>query len=390
MTDDLEAHALAEDNDIALWRRHIHAHPELGYEEELTSAFVADKLRGFGLEVTTGWAKTGVVGVLHGRRGSGRVIALRADMDALPMDEHNDFAHVSTHKGRMHACGHDGHTAMLLGAARDLAADPDFAGTVAFIFQPAEEALGGAKMMIDEGVLERYGVEEVYGLHNWPQLPAGSIGVRAGPVMASCDFFRIRLKGKGGHAAMPHLNNDPVVAAAQLVTALQTLVSRNVAPHEAAVVSVTQIHAGSADNVIPPDAELRGTARAFSAETRALIERRIGEIANGIGAAMSMEVVYKYVRGFPATVNAEAEAGHAARAAAAVVGAENVRRFEPPSMTAEDFAFMLEARPGCYIWLGQGTPDGQMLHHPQYDFNDAVIPIGVAWWKALVRDRLKA
>jgi hippurate hydrolase len=386
---------MVEDNaetlsDITDWRRHLHARPELGFKEELTSAFVADRLRDFGLEVTTGWAKTGVVGVLNGRQGTGRVIALRADMDALPMDEHNDFAHASTHRGCMHACGHDGHTAMLLGAARDLAADPDFAGTVVFIFQPAEEGLGGAKVMIDEGVLDRFGVEEVYGLHNWPQLPAGAIGVRSGPVMASCDFFRIRLKGKGGHAAMPHLNNDPVVAAAQLVTALQTLVSRNVAPHEAAVVSVTQIHAGSADNVIPPDAELRGTARAFSPETRDLIERRIGEIAAGIGAGLGMTVDYLYKRSFPPTVNSAAETEYAARAAESVVGPDKVRRFEPPSMTAEDFAFMLEARPGCYIWLGQGTPDGQMLHHPRYDFNDAVIPVGVAWWKALVFDRLKA
>lgn len=375
-------------HDVMHWRRHIHAHPELGFEEALTSAFVAEKLRGFGLDVTTGWAKTGVVGVLQGRKGAGRVMGLLADMDALPMDEHNQFAHASTHKGRMHACGHDGHTAMLLGAARDLALDRDFAGTVVFIFQPAEEGLGGAKVMIDEGVLDRFGIEEVYGLHNWPQLPAGTIGVRAGPVMASCDFFRIRLKGKGGHAAMPHLNNDPVVAAAQLITALQTIVSRNAAPHEAAVISITQMHAGSADNVIPPDAELRGTARAFSAETRDLIEQRMGEIAHGIGAAMHMEVNYHYKRSFPATVNSPQEADYAAQAAAAVVGAANVRRDEPPSMTAEDFAFMLEARPGCYIWLGQGTPDGQMLHHPQYDFNDAVIPVGIAWWKALVHARL--
>jgi len=377
-----------DSNEIVNWRRHIHARPELGYEEELTSAFVAEKLRGFGLEVTAGWAKTGVVGVLHGQGGAGRVIGLRADMDALPMDEHNHFDHVSTHKGRMHACGHDGHTAMLLGAARDLSARPDFAGTVVFIFQPAEEGLGGAKVMIEEGVLGRFGIEEVYGLHNWPQLPAGTIGVRAGPVMASCDFFRIRLKGKGGHAAMPHLNSDPVVAAAHIVTALQSIVSRNAAPHEAAVISVTQVHAGSADNVIPPDAELRGTARAFSPDTRDLIERRMGEIATGIGEAMGMEVGYHYRRSFPATVNSPDEAGHAARAAAAAVGADNVRRHEPPSMTAEDFAFMLEARPGCYIWLGQGTPEGQMLHHPQYDFNDAVIPAGIAWWTALVRDRL--
>ena len=376
-------------SEVADWRRQIHAQPELGYEEVKTAAFVADKLRGFGIEAHTGFATTGVVGMIEGRRGPGRTIALRADMDALPMTEMNGFAHASTHAGRMHACGHDGHTAMLLGAARQLAADPDFSGRVVLIFQPAEEALGGAQVMIDEGVFERFGVEEVYGLHNWPQLPAGTIGVRTGPVMASCDFFGLTVTGKGGHAAMPHLVVDPIVAAAQIVTALQTIASRNAPPHEAVVVSVTQFHAGSADNVIAETAELRGTIRAFSPETRELAARRIGEIARGVGAGLGVEVDYDYRRCFPATINSEAESEAAAQAAARVVGAENVRRSEPPSMTAEDFAFMLEARPGCYVWLGQGSADHpRMLHSPTYDFNDGVIPTGIAYWLEVVKERL--
>lgn len=376
-------------DDVAQWRRQIHALPELGFEEVATSALVAEKLRGFGIETHTGWAKTGVVGVLHGRRGAGRVIGLRADMDALPMQEMNRFGHASTVKGRMHACGHDGHTAMLLGAARALAADADFAGTVVFIFQPAEEALGGANMMIAEGLFDRFGIEEVYGLHNWPQLPAGTIGVHDGPVMASCDFFRIEITGHGGHAAMPHLFIDPVVAAAQIVVALQTIVSRNAPAQEAVVVSVTQIHGGSADNVIPQSAELRGTVRTFSPQTRDMAERRMGEIARGIGTAMGVDIEYRYRRAFPSTINTRQEAGFAAAAAAKVVGADKVLRHEAPSMTAEDFAFMLEARPGCYIWLGQGQGEGTcMLHSPNYDFRDEVIPLGVAYWTALVRERL--
>ena len=376
-------------SEVADWRRQIHAQPELGYEEVKTAAFVGDKLRGFGIEVYTGFATTGVVGVINGRRGPGRTIALRADMDALPMTEMNGFAHASTHAGRMHACGHDGHTAMLLGAARTLSADPDFSGRVVLIFQPAEEALGGAQVMIDEGVFERFGVEEVYGLHNWPQLPAGTIGVRTGPVMASCDFFGLTVTGKGGHAAMPHLVVDPIVAAAQIVTALQTIASRNAPPHEAVVVSVTQLHAGSADNVIAETAELRGTIRAFSPETRDLAARRIGDIAKGVGAGLGVEVDYDYRRCFPATINSDAESDAAARAAARVVGLENVRPHEPPSMTAEDFAFMLEARPGCYVWLGQGSADHpRMLHSPTYDFNDGVIPTGIAYWLEVVKERL--
>jgi len=376
-------------SDVAEWRRHIHARPELGYEEVKTSAFVADKLKSFGIETHTGFATTGVVGVIPGARGPGRTIALRADMDALPMTEMNPFGHASTHAGRMHACGHDGHTAMLLGAARELARNPDFSGAVVLIFQPAEEALGGARVMIEEGVLDRFEVDEVYGLHNWPQMPAGTIGVRTGPMMASCDFFSLTVTGKGGHAAMPQLVVDPVVAAAQIVTALQTIASRNVPPHEAVVVSVTQFHAGSADNVVAGTAELRGTVRAFRPEIRDLAQRRMNEIIDGVAAAMGVRVDFDYRRCFPATINSPAESDAAARAAARVVGGENVRRDEPPSMTAEDFAFMLEARPGCYIWLGQGTgASTHMLHSPTYDFNDAVIPGGIAWWLEIVRERL--
>ena len=376
-------------SDVAGWRRQIHAKPELGFEEHQTSALVAEKLRSFGIETHTGWAKTGVVGVLRGQRGPGKVIGLRADMDALPMQEMNRFAHASTFKGRMHACGHDGHTAMLLGAARELAIDADFAGTVVFIFQPAEEALGGGRMMLDEGLFEHFGVDEVYGLHNWPQLPAGTIGVHDGAVMASCDFFRISITGHGGHAAMPHLFVDPVVAAAQIVTGLQSIVSRNAPAQEALVISVTQIHAGSADNVIPQTAELRGTVRTFTPQTRELAERRMGEIARGIGAAMGVDVDYLYKHAFPSTINTPEQAGYAATAAAQVVGKDKVLRNEAPSMTAEDFAFMLEVRPGCYVWLGQGEGEGTcMLHSPNYDFRDEVIPTGVAYWKALVMERL--
>jgi len=257
------------------------------------------------------------------------------------------------------------------------------------IFQPAEEALGGARVMIEEGVLDRFEVDEVYGLHNWPQMPAGTIGVRTGPMMASCDFFSLTVTGKGGHAAMPQLVVDPVVAAAQIVTALQTIASRNVPPHEAVVVSVTQFHAGSADNVVAGTAELRGTVRAFRPEIRDLAQRRMNEIIDGVAAAMGVRVDFDYRRCFPATINSPAESDAAARAAARVVGGENVRRDEPPSMTAEDFAFMLEARPGCYIWLGQGTgASTHMLHSPTYDFNDAVIPGGIAWWLEIVRERL--
>ncbi len=373
-------------DDIAQWRRQIHARPEIGFEEVITSGFVAGKLREFGIETHQGLAKTGVVGVLHGKRGPGRTVALRADMDALPMQEMNSFAHAATFKGRMHACGHDGHTAMLLGAARDLARDPDFKGTVVFIFQPAEEALGGGRVMVEEGVLDRFNIEEIYGLHNWPQLPAGRIGVSAGPVMASVDFFRIGLTGIGGHAAAPHLAGDCIVAAAQVVTALQTITSRNAAPQDALVVSVTQFHAGSADNVIPETAELRGTVRCFTPQVRDLAERRMTEIANGVATALGVAAEVDYRRCFPATINHDEAAIHAARAAACAVGESHVVTQSPPSMAGEDFAFMLEARPGAYVWLGQGGDC--MIHSPTYDFNDAVIPAGVAWWKAVVAERL--
>ncbi len=376
-------------DEVALWRRHLHARPELGFEEVQTARFVAGKLRDFGIETHEGLARTGVVGVLNGRHGPGRVIGLRADMDALPMQEMNRFAHASTSAGRMHACGHDGHTAMLLGAAQSLAADPDFRGTVVFIFQPAEEALGGGKVMVEEGMLDRFAIQEVYGLHNWPQMPAGQIGVSAGPVMASVDFFRIAVSARGGHAAAPHLATDPIVAAAHIVTALQSIASRNAAPQDALVVSVTQFHAGSADNVIPESADLRGTVRCFTPEVRDLAERRMTEIAESVGTGLGVTAEVTYRRCFPATINDAEGASHAARAAARAVGADNVAGQTPPSMAGEDFAFMLEARPGAYVWLGQGgRPDSCMIHSPTYDFNDAVIPAGIAYWKAIVAERL--
>jgi amidohydrolase len=378
-------------DEMTAWRRDLHAHPELGFEETRTSALVADKLRGFGFdEVHTGIAKTGVVGVLKGGEG-GRAIGLRADMDALPIVEATGLPYASRHEGRMHACGHDGHTTMLLGAARYLAETRNFAGTVYFIFQPAEEMLAGGRVMVEEGLLERFPAEQVFGMHNWPRLPLGQFAMRPGPVMAAADRIAIRLVGRGGHGAMPHHSRDPVVAGAQIVSALQTIVARNADPIDRAVVSITQFHAGDADNVIPHTASLGGTARSFTPAMQDLIERRIGEIARGIAQALEVAAEVAYERGYPATVNSEAETELAAAAAVAVVGADKVDRAPNPVMGAEDFAFMLEHRPGSYIFIGNGGDDeAPMVHHPEYNFNDDALPYGASYWAKLVEHLLPA
>ena len=375
--------------DMTAWRRDLHAHPELGFEEHRTAAIVADRLKAFGLdEIHTGIARTGVVGVLRAGTGSG-AIGLRADMDALPIDEASGAPHASTTSGKMHACGHDGHTTMLLGAARYLAETRNFDGTVYLIFQPAEEMLGGGRVMLEEGLLERFPMSQLYGLHNWPKLPVGSFALRPGPLMAAADRFTLTLHGQGGHGAMPELARDPVVAAAQIVLAMQTIVSRNVDPVKQAVVSVTQIHGGDAFNVIPQTAMIAGTCRSFAPEVRDLIERRITSIGHGVGEALQVEVNVAYERGYPPTVNSEAETVLAAQAAADVVGDERVDRATPPVMGAEDFSYMLEQRPGSYIFMGSGRPEAP-LHSPQYDFNDEALTVGASYWARLVERLLPA
>jgi amidohydrolase len=376
--------------DMAEWRHDLHAHPETAFEERRTADVVARLLQSFGIEVERGLAKTGIIGTLHGERpggggGSGPAIALRADMDALPILEKNGFAHASTHPGRMHACGHDGHTAMLLGAAKYLAETRNFAGTVHFIFQPAEENEGGARVMIEEGLLQRYPFAAVYGMHNWPGLPAGQFAIRPGPMMAAFDIFEISVRGRGAHAAMPHLGIDPVVAAAQIVGGLQTIASRTVNPLEGAVVSVTQIHGGDTWNVIPDEVVLRGTTRSFDPTVRDLLEPTIRRIAEGVCASLGASMDLRYERRYPPTVNSPAETEIAASTAAALVGADNVRRDLLPSMGAEDFAWFLEQRPGAYIWIGNGdAATGQaMLHNPHYDFNDEILALGASYWARL-------
>ncbi len=381
--------AIAERHaELVAWRRDLHAHPELGYAEERTSRVVAERLAAFGLDPDVGLAKTGVVATIQGR-APGPAIALRADLDALPMPEENTFAHASKHPGRMHACGHDGHTTMLLAAARHLAEHPDFAGTVHVVFQPAEEGGAGGRVMIEEGLLDRFPAEQVFGLHNWPALPAGEMAVHAGPVMAAADLFVITVEGRGGHAAMPHQTRDPIIGGAQLVSALQTLVSRTVDPTDPAVLSVTAFNGGSAHNVIPSRVELKGTVRTFSPAAQDAIEAGMKRLTAQICAGLGLEGRVDYRRTYPATVNTRDEAELAARAAARVVGAERVHRHLPPSMGGEDFAFMLRARPGCYVWLGTGAgPDSPPLHHPRYDFHDAMLPVGASYWVSLVETRL--
>jgi amidohydrolase len=372
-------------------RRDLHAHPELAFEESRTSALVAEKLAGWGIEVHRGLARTGVVGVVRGKEADGKAIALRADMDCLPVEEANGFAYKSQHAGRMHACGHDGHTTMLLGAARYLAETRRFAGTAYLIFQPAEESGGGGQVMVREGLFQRFPADEVYALHNWPGLPPGKIAVRAGPVMAATDEVQIVVRGRGGHGAMPHLAVDPVLAAAQIVSALQSIASRNVNPVDAVVVSVCSMQTSQlgAFNVIPDRVTLTGTVRSFRPETRDLAERRVKEIAAKIAEALGASAEIDYRRGYPATVNAPEQAEFAARVGRRVFGEANVITEHEPTMGGEDFSYLLLERPGAYVFLGQGGLEhGCLLHNARYDFNDEVIPLGSGYLAALVEEAL--
>ncbi len=376
---------------IATIRRDLHAHPELAFGEWRTADVVAAHLQGLGFEVHRGLAGTGVIGRLK-RGSSERAIGLRADMDALPLEELNAFAHRSSHPGCMHACGHDGHTAMLLGAAEALAATPEcarFDGSVYFIFQPAEEHEGGARVMIEQGLFERFPMQAVFGLHNWPGLPVGQMALMEGPVMAGTDRFDITVTGRGGHAAMPHLAADSVVAGAALVQALQTLVSRNTDPLEPAVLSVTRFHAGHADNVLPEEALLGGTVRTFSAAQQAMMETGMRRICDGVAATYGVAIGLAFEHGYPPTINSAAETALCREVAEDVLAAGNVRNDLRPSMGAEDFAFLLKERPGCYVWLGNGPGEGGcLLHSPRYDFNDELIPLGIRYWLRLVERAL--
>lgn len=375
--------------DMTAWRRDVHAHPETAFEEHRTAEIVADKLESFGITVHRGLAKTGVVGSLT-VGASTRAVGLRADLDALPIQETNTFEHRSRHAGRMHACGHDGHVAMLLGAAKHLAASRNLDGTVHFIFQPAEESRGGGRVMVEEGLFDRFPMEAVFGMHNWPGMPVGEFGVMPGPMMASSDEFEIRITGRGGHAAMPHQTIDPVVVGSQIVQALQTIVSRNANPVDATVITVTQFHAGDAINVIPGEAVLRGTARAFRPAVQDLIEEGIRRICAGVAAAHGARIAVRYERHYPPTINTPAEAAFAAQVMRDIVGAENVHTDLPPTMGAEDFAFMLQVKPGAYAWIGNGPGEGGcMLHNPRYDFNDAILPLGATYWTRLAESYLR-
>jgi len=373
-------------------RRDIHAHPELAFQESRTSDLVAARLASWGIEVHRGLAKTGLVGVVKGRKSaSGRAIGLRADMDCLPMHETNDIPHRSTHAGRMHACGHDGHTTMLLGAARYLAETRNFDGTAYLIFQPAEEGGGGGKVMVEEGLFDRFPANEVYAVHNWPGLPPGQMAVRPGPVMAATDEIVITVRGKGGHAAMPHLTVDPVVATAQIITALQTIASRNVSPLDSIVVTIASMETSQTNvfNVIPDFVKLIGTVRTFRPETRKLAGVRIKEIVTGIAKAMGGSADIEYKLGYPSTINTEREAIFAAKVGERVFGKQNVFTDAEPTMGGEDFSYMLQARPGAYVFLGQGGgPNNCFLHNPGYDFNDEVIPLGAGYLAALVEESL--
>jgi amidohydrolase len=382
--------ALELQPEIAIWRRELHAHPELMYDTHWTSAFVTEKLKAFGCdEVVTGIGRTGVVGIIKGRHAGDDVIGLRADMDALPMMEVTGLDYASTIPGRMHACGHDGHTAMLLGATRHLCETRNFAGTVAVIFQPAEEGGAGGLAMVQDGLMDRFGIRSVYGLHNEPGAAIGTFAIRPGPLLASVDTFSITVHGVGGHAALPHKSVDPIFIGAQIVTALQSIVSRSTDPLESLVVTITQFHAGDAINVIPPAAKLIGTTRSLKQSTRDMAEHRIRETATGIAAALggSVEVDYALARSYPVTVNHERETALALGVAQNVAGHKNVDDNATPIMGGEDFAFMLEARPGAFIFMGNG--DSAYCHHPAYDFNDDAIPYGVSYWVTLAETLLK-
>jgi len=375
-------------DEITAWRQDLHRHPELGFDTHRTAGIVAEKLRAFGCDhVEEGVAKAGVVAVIRGRSdASGRVVALRADMDALPMTEETGLPHASATPGAMHACGHDGHTAMLLGAARYLAETRNFDGTAVILFQPAEEGGGGGRVMCEEGVMERYGVQEVYGMHNWPGLPVGQFAIRPGPFFAAADQFTIHVRGRGAHAAKPHEGIDPILVASQIVVALQSVAARNINPVQEVVVSVTAVQSSSmAWNVIPGRVEMRGTVRTLDEGVRDRAEARVIALAEGIAASFGATADVDYQRGYPVMVNAPDETDHAADAARRVAGA---CADAPLVMGAEDFAYMLNARPGAYILIGNGDSAG--VHHPAYDFNDEAIPAGASWWAEVVESRMPA
>jgi amidohydrolase len=379
-------------SDIQTWRRDLHEHPELLYDVHRTAAFVADRLREFGCDqVTTGIGRTGVVGVIKGKKAAGngdlKVIGLRADMDALPIQETTGLPYASKTPGKMHACGHDGHTAMLLGAARYLAETRNFAGDAVVIFQPAEEGGAGAEAMIKDGLMDRFGIEQVYGMHNGPGIPIGSFAIRPGPIMASTDSVDISIEGHGGHAARPHKCIDSTLVGAQLIVALQSIVSRSVDPLESAVVSMCEFHSGNARNVIPQTALLRGTVRTLLPEVRDLVEKRVGEVCEGVARMTGAKIDLLYDRGYPVTVNHALQTDHAIRIAKEVSGDANVHE-TPPLMGGEDFSYMLEARPGAFIFCGNGDSAG--LHHPAYNFNDEAILYGTSYWIKLVENSLAA
>jgi amidohydrolase len=388
---------LADAAQIRTIRRDIHAHPELCFEEQRTSDVIARSLTDWGIPIHRGLGKTGVVGIVK-NGSSPRAVGLRADIDALPITERNSFAHASRHAGKMHACGHDGHTAMLLAAAKHLARHRQFDGTVYLIFQPAEEGGGGAREMIRDGLFEQFPMEAVFGAHNWPGLKAGQFAVRSGPVFASSNEFRITLRGKGAHAAMPHLGIDPVPVACQMVQAFQTIITRNKRPIDTGVISVTMIHAGEATNVVPESCVLEGTVRTFTTEVLDLIERRMKTVAEATAAAFECSCDFEFMRNYPPTINHPAESDFVQQVAADVVGAANVLEFEP-TMGAEDFSYFLQHKPGCYFLIGNG--DGAhregghglgpcMLHNPSYDFNDDLIPLGATMWVRLAEQWLAA
>lgn len=374
-------------SEITAWRRDIHAHPELQYDVQRTAASVADKLKNFGCdEVVTGIGRTGVVGVIRGRKFGGKVVGLRADMDALPIEEATNLPYKSTAPGKMHACGHDGHTAMLLGAAKYLADTRNFAGTAIVIFQPAEEGGAGARAMLQDGLFDRFGIQEVFGMHNYPGMPVGQFAIRSGPMMASTDAIDIAIEGIGGHAAFPQFGVDTILVGAQIVNQLQSIVARNVDPLQAAVISICVFQGGHAENVIPQHVRLGGTARSLSAEIRDLLRKRVREVVEGTARLYGAEAKLTYTSGYPVLVNEERRTAFAAAVASEIAGKDKVNTSWPPLMGAEDFAYMLQERPGAFIWLGNG--DSASLHHPAYDFNDEAIPVGTSYWVRLAETAL--
>jgi amidohydrolase len=374
-------------NEIKEWRRDFHAHPELRYDVHRTAGAVAEKLKSFGCdEVVPGIGRTGVVGIIRGRKPGAKVVGLRADMDALPLEEETGLPYKSTVPGKMHACGHDGHTAMLLGAAKYLAETRNFAGTAVVIFQPAEEGGAGALAMVKDGLISRFGIQEVYGMHNYPGLPIGEFAIRPGPIMAAADHLQIEIEGKGGHAARPHLAVDTILVGAQMINQLQSIVARNIDPLESAVISVCMFQAGHTDNVIPQHAVLRGTARSLTKDVRDVLHKRIGEVVEGTARLYGASAKITYTNGYPVVVNHERQTAFAADVAREIAGKDKVDIEVPPVMGAEDFAFMLQERPGAFIFVGNGDSAG--LHHPAYDFNDETIPVGTSYWVRLAESAL--